>query len=167
MTTVLLAIDDSQDSRRAAAVAAACFGPDATYLAIYVDDRRPMSTGMMWGAGVGWGGVYAYPELYSHLAHRSREVDGATGPADAFDAAQEHAEELAASVGVVAEPLGDVGDPATAIVNAARAHGADVIAVGTHDRGWFEKLLSPSTTKELMQGSDIPLFVVPSQHSES
>jgi nucleotide-binding universal stress UspA family protein len=77
MTTVLMAIDESQASKRAAEVAAACFGPQATYLAIDVDEQYPVG-GPLWGPGLGWGGVNAHPFLrnwFSKLFERSTSDD--------------------------------------------------------------------------------------------
>lgn len=165
MTNVLMAIDETQESKRAAEVAAACFGPDANYLAIYVDEQHPIG-GPLWGPGIGWGGVYAYPQVYQNR-YRTAEAgemgDESLG-VGTVEGAQAQAEWLAAEVGVVAEPLGDVGDPATAIVNAARQHGVDVIVIGSRNRNWFSKLFHGSTSDDVLDEADIPVFVVPAEH---
>lgn len=167
MTNVLMAIDETPESKRAAEVAAACFGPEATYLAIYVDEQHPLG-GPLWGSGLGWGGVYAYPLWYqsSYRTGAAGETGDESVGVGTVEGAQAQAERLAAEVGVVAEPLGDVGDPATAIVNAARQHDVDVIVVGAHNRNWFSKLLYGSTSDNVLDEADIPVFVVPGEHPD-
>jgi nucleotide-binding universal stress UspA family protein len=167
MPTVLMAIDETHESKRAAEIAAECFGPDANYLAIYVDERRPIG-GPLWGPEIGWGGVYTYPQLYDYRfrAAAPSGLDDDLPPVGTVEGAKIEAERLAAELGVVAEPLGDVGDPTTAIINAAHRHGADVIVVGSHNRNWFSKLLHGSTTEGVMRETDIPVLVVPSHHND-
>lgn len=159
MTTVLIAIDDTKESSRAAQVAVDCFGPGADYLAIYVDQERPVA-GPLWGPDVIWGGIYTYPGLYAYPITGSPRV-----PADALvvdtEQAEAEAERLAAAAGVAAEPLGDIGDAGTAIAEAARQHDVDVIVVGSHRRNWFERLLHGSTSEDVLKEADVPVMVVP------
>lgn len=75
MTTVLIAIDDTEESKRAARVAVDCFGSGADYLAIYVDQDRPVA-GPLWGPDVIWGGIYTYPGLYTYPITGSPRVPG-------------------------------------------------------------------------------------------
>lgn len=166
MTNVLMAIDESQESKRAAEIAVACFGPEAHYLVIYVDEKYPLG-GPMWGSGIGWGGVYAYPVMY-HDSYRAEagETGDASMDVGTVEGAQAEAERLAAELGVVAEPVGDVGDPATAIVKAARQHGVDVIVVGAHNRNWFSKLFAGSTSDDVLNDANVPVFVVPAERTE-
>ena len=51
-------------------------------------------------------------------------------------------------------------DPSEAILHAAHEQGADVIVVGSHERGWFSRLLSGSVSQDLVRRSDIPVLVV-------
>lgn len=163
MTTVLIAIDDTQESSRAAQVAVDRFGPGADYLAIYVDQERPVA-GPLWGPDVIWGGIYTYPGLYSYPLTGSPRV-----PADSLvidtEQAEVEAERLAAGAGVDAEPVGDIGDPGTAIAEAAREHDVDVIVVGSHHRNWFERLLHGSTSDDVLKEADVPVMIVPAEYT--
>lgn len=163
MTNVLLAIDESERSQRAARTAQRCFGPDANYLAVYVDDERPMSDGALWGVGaMGWGGVYAYPALVG--ATRS---DADSGPMagrsvdDEMADARVQAAQLTEDAAVEARPIGEIGDPAEAILTAARSHHADVIVVGWHRKGWFAKWFDGSTADDLIGRAELPILLVP------
>ena len=55
--------------------------------------------------------------------------------------------------------VGEVGDPANAIITAAHHHKADVIVVGSHDRSWFSKLLTPSVSGAVVRDADIPVLI--------
>jgi nucleotide-binding universal stress UspA family protein len=55
--------------------------------------------------------------------------------------------------------VGEVGDPATAIITAAHHHQADVIVIGSHDRSWFSKLFAPSVAGAVVREADIPVLV--------
>jgi nucleotide-binding universal stress UspA family protein len=53
-----------------------------------------------------------------------------------------------------------VGDAANAIIDAATEHRADVIVVGSHERGWFDRLIKASVAKRVLDDSPIPVLVV-------
>ena len=55
------------------------------------------------------------------------------------------------------------GDDATAILEVAEDIGADLIVMGTHSQRWLEKILIGSVTEEVLEKTDIPLFVVPTR----
>ena len=59
-----------------------------------------------------------------------------------------------------AETMGDTGDAATAIIEAAHEHAADVIVVGSHERNWFDKLMKASVAKRVLHDATIPVLVV-------
>jgi nucleotide-binding universal stress UspA family protein len=59
-----------------------------------------------------------------------------------------------------------VSNGATAIINAARTHGADVIVVGSHHRNWFSKLFHGSTSDDVIDEANIPVLVVPGDQSD-
>jgi nucleotide-binding universal stress UspA family protein len=46
-------------------------------------------------------------------------------------------------------------------VKAAHEFGIDVIVVGSSDRSWFSRLVTPSTAAAVMRESDIPVLVAP------
>ncbi|HYE58627.1 MAG TPA: universal stress protein, partial [Rhodothermales bacterium] len=53
------------------------------------------------------------------------------------------------------------GDPATAIVEDARAMGADVILLGHHRHGLLERLLTGSVARRVLEHAPCPVLVVP------
>lgn len=55
------------------------------------------------------------------------------------------------------------GDFADAILETAKEESVDLIAIGTHSRSAFEKILTGSVTKKLIHDSDIPLYLVPTR----
>ena len=57
-------------------------------------------------------------------------------------------------------PLGDVGDPATAIIEAAHAHAVDVVVIASHGRSWFSRLLSGSVEHDLLREADFAILVL-------
>ena len=54
-----------------------------------------------------------------------------------------------------------VGDAATAIRDMADAHGAGLIAMGTHGLGGFRKWLLGSTTERVLRRTRVPVLAVP------
>jgi nucleotide-binding universal stress UspA family protein len=52
------------------------------------------------------------------------------------------------------------------LVNAARQHGVDVIVIGSHNRNWLSKLFHGSTSADVLDEADIPVFVVPAEHPD-
>ncbi len=55
------------------------------------------------------------------------------------------------------------GDIAGAILDAAEALHADVIVLGSHSQKWLENILMGSATKEVLNQSKVPLFIVPTK----
>lgn len=150
MTTVLLALDETDASTAAAVVAQKLFGAEATYLSLNVANSPEETSGLIWG------GVYAMPYVPDGLWD-----DLAQASTDALAEAESTAAKRAESLGLEAEAIGEIGDPAHMIIDAAQEHGADVIVVGHHQRSWFQKLLDPSVTSELIANSQTPILVVP------
>jgi nucleotide-binding universal stress UspA family protein len=157
MTRVLVAVDDTEGSVRAAETAHRLFGDDAEYLAVNVTNVVDMSAIPWYGAGYGvpygapYGAVWAY-----------RDVDVDTeGNVDAEAVAETQAREVAEQSGLTgAQAVGEEGDPAEAVLRAAKERGVDVIVVGMHERGWFDRLVRPSVSKEIVKSSPVPVLVV-------
>jgi nucleotide-binding universal stress UspA family protein len=59
------------------------------------------------------------------------------------------------------DTLLEVGDPVTAISEAAEHHDADLVVVGASDKGWWSRLLEGSVTAGVLQHSRRPVLVVP------
>jgi nucleotide-binding universal stress UspA family protein len=153
MTKVLIALDDSDQSVHAARVAHDLFGDGAEYLAVSVA-AQPVA----WvEPGIGWGGVYAWSSSYA------MPEDGTTWQELASDTAQGAADEAGVHPTRV---VGDVGDPVRAVLDAAEDHGADVIVVGSHDKGWLDRLLTGSVSEGIVRGAHRPVLVVKSPHDD-
>lgn len=149
MTRILVALDGSDESIAAAEQSRHLFGPDAEYLAINVFEA-PAATTPVVGDALAWGAVWRYEAL------------GATEE-DAEAARQVAAEEAlneAQRAGL--EPtkgLGQIGDPADAIVDAADRHRADAIVVGWHQRGWLSRLIDPPVGPEVAKRANVPVLL--------
>ncbi len=149
MTTVLIALDQSEASHAAALAAAEVFGPDADYLAINVADVPVDETGLIYG--------YAFP---AYVPPAPEQTSGRVD--ETVTQARTAAARLSEEAGLRAVALGDIGDPATAITKAATEHGVDVIVVGWQEHGWFRGLFEKPVGESLLDQSDTPIFIVPS-----
>lgn len=155
MTRVLVAVDESEGSVRAAETAHRLFGDGAEYLAVNVTNVVDMATIPWYGAG--WGAPYAAP--YGAVWAYRTDLTGE--PGDGEELAEATAQEVAEQSGLPdAEAVGEQGDPATAVLRAAEEHAVDVIVVGTEDRGWFDRLIRPSVSKEIVKHAQVPVLVV-------
>lgn len=63
--------------------------------------------------------------------------------------------------GITSQSVGLVGDPVREIVKQATAAEADVLVVGTHGRGGFERWALGSTTAKLLRKSPCDVLVIP------
>jgi nucleotide-binding universal stress UspA family protein len=154
---VLIAVDDTVESVEAAALAHRLFGAGAEYLAINVFERAPASrlpdststTPMAWGA------VWPYsPGAVEPTA--GSEVPELTE----VDVAEREARDAVERAGLgEARLIGDVGDPARAILEAAHEYGVDVVVVGSHERSWLSRLFSKSVSAEVVKRADVPVLL--------
>ena len=153
MTTILIAADDSEESIDAARVAHALFGDDAEYLVIHVRTLRFRAAP--------WHGATRTPSRCRWSTTRRMLTEPAPGEPTQVEEAEDRADAVAHAASLdSAEAVGDVGDTSEAILHAAHEHGADVIVVGSHERGWFSRLLSGSVSQDVIRRSDIPVLVV-------
>jgi nucleotide-binding universal stress UspA family protein len=165
MTQVLIAVDDSDASIKTARIAYDLFGDSAGYIVVNVAEQTPV----MWGGdalvwGVGYPVMLApagTPELAPHGTDPADPDDETTAVDNApIDAAIQVARGVAAEAALpTPQVVGEVGDPATAIINAAHHHHADVIVIGAHHRNWFSSLLSPSVSSAVVRDADIPVLI--------
>lgn len=167
MTKVLIAVDDSDTSVDAAKTAHRLFGDSAEYVVLNVAD----SGVMIWGDdALQYGMVYpiAMPAVgvigghpFAVKTPAGGRIASSEQPIDTAEQTAAHtAEHVAADAGLsAATPVGASGDPAHSIVMAAIEQGADVIVIGSHDRSWFKRLVSPSVSGGVLRVSEIPVLV--------
>jgi nucleotide-binding universal stress UspA family protein len=150
---VLLAVDDSESSARAAQAARKLFGDDAEYTVVSVAPTVPL----YWGDDLmSWGMAYSLSVPSAGYQGKMPLV------MSRVETAAQTARDVAESADIdVAHAVGEEGDAARAIVEASHHYNADVIVVGTHDRGWFSRLLDPSTTEAVVRQSGVPVLVAP------
>lgn len=157
MTIVLLAVDETAQSTDAVRQARDLFGPDATYLAVNVAESDPNWAPLP----MAWGAVYPYPF--------AADVPDVRSPVAGADSAIDHARDTALEVtdgaGVAAAPVGEIGDPATAILDAAESHAADVIVVGSTHKGWWRRLFEGSVSRDIAARSPVPVLIA-GQHAD-
>ncbi len=167
MTTVLIAVDASDSSVRAVETAHRLFGDDAHYLVLNVgaDSSVPVAifpseVGML--TPMAWAPV-VHPHGATHGARGEGHDDGGVDDVSTeVDVAETIAKQTGEEGGLAdAVALGLVGDAAGSIIDVAVDHSADVIVVGTHERGWLTRLLTSSVADEVRRESPIPVLVVP------
>lgn len=104
--------------------------------------------------------AFMAPELAPGPAVRVADQEGRLEEAEAIDLSTEWAGHArAAGLTVATETV--EGDPATAIVEAARRHEATLIVVGTHGRTGVKRLVLGSTAESVVRHADRPVLVVP------
>ncbi|TML12798.1 MAG: universal stress protein [Actinobacteria bacterium] len=54
-----------------------------------------------------------------------------------------------------------IGDPVVAIRRAATERDVDVIVVGSHDKNFLRRIVSPSVSRELAHKANRPVLIVP------
>lgn len=145
---VLVALDDSPVSARAARSAARLFGDreDAEFFVINV-----ATVAVPWVSGVEFG-------LVSPMLFDPRWTDPAYDDED--DLERSLAERAAAAGLPAAEPVVVSGDPVEQICAAAEAYGVDVIVVGSHDKSALRRLVDPSVASGVVRGTALPVVVV-------
>lgn len=161
MTHVLIAVDDSESSVRAAHTAHRLFGDDARYTVLNVapnvslmwgDESLPSGTPypLLPGGGIMGGVPLALQTAGAPEEAARRRVDDA----------ERRADDVAREAGLTdARVIGDAGDAAEAILDTARAQHADVIVVGTHERNWISRLFSSSVADTVARESEIPVLI--------
>lgn len=145
---VLIALDESPVSARAARVAARLFGPvpDAEFLVVNV-----AAVPAAWTSGIGYGVVEPLAIDPRWLAPEGLDDDerALTAQADAEAAGVPDPEVIVRS-----------GDPVRQICAAAEEHAVDVIVVGSHDRTALRRLFDPSVAAAVVRDTYVPVLVV-------
>jgi nucleotide-binding universal stress UspA family protein len=161
MTRVLVAVDETEDSVHAAQVAHSLFGDGPEYFAVNVGSIRLDTAHVPWYEA-GWGAAYPVPYGGVWTYRRGTEDTDARPRADAPDeVAAATARRVSDDSGLPeAQAIGELGDPADAILRAAEEHRVDVIVVGSHDRGWLSRLWQPSVSGAVVKHTELPVLVV-------
>lgn len=135
---VAIGIDFAGSSQAALQLARSRF-PDAERLLIHVVDARASAVPDLSGAGMV--PITSSPDLIATLSAVDKtRLDKLT------------------QVGESQELV--VGDPASALVEAAEAWGADVLVVGTHNQGAFEHFFVGSVAEQVVKKARIPVLVI-------
>ena len=139
---VLIAVDDSPESRHAVDTAYQFFGPDAVYSVLSVGERAPIYVG-----GYGAGAMPTAADLHVQInaAHET-----------AVTAVTKASEHLPSGVETDVEEA----RPGVVICRFAAEHRSDVIVIGSHDRGWWDRLFGPSVSRHLVEHAPCPVLVV-------
>ena len=146
MTRILIALDESQESLRAARMATKLFGTDDTEFLVINVTRLPVP----WVAGGIYGEVWAAdPLLWGEQSAELEEEERAELQAEAAEVGIQHPEILV-----------EMGDPADAICKAGDEHNVDVIVVGSHDKGFLRRLWDPSVADRVVHHTNRPVLVV-------
>lgn len=150
MSTILLTLDETDASHFAAAKATSLFGPEATYLSLHVEPVVSPTRTL-------WGPIHGYP--FPTMA--PGQLEDSAQRRELIESARAIAAEQTGEAGVTATPLGEAGEPSSAILRVAREHDVDVIVVGDHPRSWFRKLLDGSVADDLVDRAALPVLVIP------
>jgi nucleotide-binding universal stress UspA family protein len=151
--TVLIAVDGAAGSVGIVRAAHRLFGDAATYLAINVGPGPYTQMSWAYVSPVGAASTW-YPPLWL-----DDELD--RGAINGTAAAEDEVRGIIADAGLrQATPLGEVGDPAPAIIGAAHHHHADVVVVGADTRSWFSRLVAGSVEREVLREADFAVLVV-------
>ena len=149
MSTVLIAVDGSASDRSVIRKTLDLLGPDRQYVLVSVSNEPAMLGAM--SLSYASASVLAVPTL-------SRFADGMGLDADS---AQEIAEHAAVEAGLTgADVIGEVGDPATVLLEVATDRNADVIAIGVSERNWFSRLFDPSVEAAVVERARCPVLVI-------
>ena len=149
MSTVLIAVDGSASDPSVIRKTLDVLGEDHEYVVVSVSNEPAMLGAM--SLSYASASVLAVPTL-------SRFADGMGLDADAAEDIAEHAAEHAGLTG--ADSVGEVGDPATVLIEIAKTRNAAVIAIGASDRNWFSRLFDPSVEAAVVHRAPCPVLVI-------
>lgn len=149
MSTVLIAVDGTTRDQSVIRQTLDVLGDDHRYVLVNVSDEPAMIGAM--SLSYASASALAFPALSSF-------ADGMGLDADAAEDIAEHAASVAGLSG--AELVGEVGDPATVLIEIATDRDATVIAIGASERGWFSRLFDPSVEAAVVERAPCPVLVI-------
>jgi len=161
MRRVLVAIDGSEATHRVVAFVNDFFrgdggADDVEVIGVNVGLAGTVPpTGFVIPDGAMFG--MAYPWYYDRPSAEWAEITAR----DDDEARREAAAVVAQSGLEDAQALGRLGEPADTIVRVADEQDVDLIVVGDNHRGALQRLLAPSTSREVVKRSERPVLVVP------
>lgn len=137
---VLIAVDETAESIHAVTVARRLFGNDVSYTVVSI--------------GVPSRHVVAVDPLGAMAC----DIDtvAAPDPAEPLSVA-----EHAADVGGLADAViaGEIGQPGPQLCQLATDRSADVVVIGSHERGFLSRLLDPPVQTYLLHHAPCPVLV--------
>lgn len=148
MRNVLVALDDSEASERVATFVDDFFaGGDFKVTAVsvalmpvaWIPPATPFGFVYAWGPATRM--VLAADQERVPLARAETTVESSDLDAD--------------------ETLTKIGDPVQSILDAAEETNADVIVVGSNNKGFFERLVFGSVSDQILKDPDRPILLVP------
>ena len=140
---ILIAVDDSAESRQAVDAAYQYFGQGHDYTVLAVSDPDPSLV-----AGQGAGAFTSAVALRSYV---EQALEAAANTAVAR--AQQHLP-TASDTAVV------TGRTGSAICKTAVDCGSDLIVIGSHDKSFWERLVDPSVGRYLVDNAPCPVLIV-------
>ena len=146
---VLIAVDGTESDRSVVRQTLDLFGDDGNYVVISVNPDA---------AALGAASVSYATALAFSAPSLSRFADGLGIDADE---AEEVAQRVAGEAGMsAAEIVGEVGDPASVLLEQAAVSGVDVMVIGASERSWFSWLFEPSVEAAVLNRATCPVLVV-------
>jgi len=151
MKKVLIAIDDSPIAQKIVKTGHALAKTmDADAILLHVGSNAPFYSTLHYSPVIGLDGL-------------NRAIESVTGQ-QIEEVATNYLENLKALLdGENIETIVKQGDFANTILETAKEQDADIIVMGTNSRRGLEKMLVGSVAQKVLQGSLIPLFIIPAK----
>lgn len=142
-TKILIAVDGTPESRDAAETAYRFMGPGHDYTIASIGEAEPLVV-----SGFGVGAIPTAADLHGELEAAVRSSAEAT--------ADEARKEFPGQANTTAE-VGHIGQLICAI---AEEGSYELIVIGSHDRGFWSRLVDPPVGRYLVENAPCPVLVV-------